>query len=129
MSANRFPARQQKPMDDEITEEWIREIADPSDRDVHGVDATKLRSGDGLWQVGVSVMEFIRGVPLERTLRTRIPAALRAVPGVVEVHEEDREVWTVRGTPSGSALVDAVSVVVDELAPQARDEMARLGAN
>lgn len=124
-AANRFPAHQQEPADDQIAEEWTREIADPHERDVHGVDAVKLRDGDGQWQVTVYVMEFIRDVPLEGTLRTRIPAALRAVPAVVEVSEDDREVWAVRGTPSGSALVDAVARVVDELAPEARDEITR----
>lgn len=92
---------------------------------MHGVDAVKLRDGDGQWQVTVYVMEFIRDVPLEGTLRTRMPAALRAVPAVVEVSEDDREVWAVRGTPSGSALVDAVARVVDELAPEARDDITR----
>ena len=123
-AANRFPARQQKPADEEIAEEWVREIPDPHDRELHGVDAVKLRS-DGLWQVSVYVMEFIRDVPLEDTLRARIPAALRAVPGVVDLREEDREVWSVRGTPTGSALVDAVAPVVDELATQSRDEINR----
>lgn len=124
-AANRFPARQQKPADDELAEEWTREIADPHDRDVFGVGAVKLRSGNGQWQVTVYVMEFIRDIPLEDTLRTRIPAALSSVPGVVEVREDDREVWGVHGAPSGSALVDAVAHVVDELAPRARDEITR----
>lgn len=124
-AANRFPARQQTPADDEIAEEWTREIADPRESDLHGVDAVKLRDGDGQWQVTAYVMEFIRDVPLEDTLRTRIPAALRAVPGVIEVAEDDREVWSVHGSRSGPALVDAVARVVDELAPQARDEITR----
>lgn len=123
--ANEFPARQHVPTDHDLVEEWTRDITDPYERGVRGVDATKLRSGNGEWQVTVWAMEFIRDVALETKLRMRIPAALRAVPGVVEVREDDREVWSVRGTPTGSALVDAVARVVDQLAPEARAEITR----
>ena len=85
------------------------------------MSASKWRSGG--WHIGVDVMEFIRDVPLEGQLRTRILAALRAVPGVEEAAEEDREVWMVRGNPSGAALVDAVATVVDDLAAQTRQEI------
>jgi hypothetical protein len=116
--------RQVTPADHEIASEWVRDVADPRDRDVLGVDAIEWRS-DRRWQVTVAVMEFIRDVPLESELRRRIAAALRAVPGVTAVAEDDREVWGVRGTPTGTALVEAVAPIVDELAPRSRAEIER----
>ena len=58
-------------------------------------------------------MEFIREDPLESTLRHEIASALRGVGGVVQAEEEDREVWILRGEPTGRALVDAVGAVLD----------------
>lgn len=124
--ATMYPVRQGVPVaGDTIEAEWHREIAQPRDRDLHGVDATKWRTGQWPWHVSVYVMQFIRDVPLEVELRRRIIAALRAVPGVTDVAEEDREVWMIRGEPSGAALVDAVAPIVDELAPKAREEIER----
>ena len=120
-----FPVRQLPPSDDETVEVWSRDIAEPKVSQYHGVEAVKSRTGKWPWQVGVWVMEHIRDVPLEDELRHRIIAALRAVPGVVEVIEGDRELWLVRGEPKGLALVDAVAPVVDELAPQAKQEVQR----
>jgi hypothetical protein len=117
-----FPVKQTKPLDDEIADSWSREIADPRQRSVHGVEATKSR---GYWSVGVWAMEHIRDVPLEAKLRAEIIAALRGVPGVEEAEEEDREVWFVTGNPGGAALVTAVAVVIDANAAAIAAEMAR----
>jgi hypothetical protein len=124
-TASRFPVRQLQPQDPEIVEEWVREIGDPHLRSVHGVSASKSRSGKWSWSVMVDVMEFIRDVPLETQLRDRIMLALHDVPGVVDVMEGDRELWLVRGEVSGEKLVNAVSPVVDELAVQSRQEIDR----
>ncbi len=86
--------------DDEVDgeEEWVRET---DDDDVLGVDAVKLEDADEWpWQVTIAVAEFVREDPLEDELRREMDAALRAVPGVADVEEEDREVWIVNGQPS-----------------------------
>jgi len=107
--------------DDEVDGEegWERLVDD----DVLGVEAIKVRDGEWPWQVILAVAEFVRDDPLEIELRERMAAALRAVPGVTDVAEEDREVWIVNGRPSGEALVRAAARVVDELAPRLRDFM------
>ena len=89
--------RQVEPEDETLEEEWIREIAEPRMEDIHGVGATKSRTGPWHWNVTVSVMEFVRACPLELELRTRIMRALRAVPSVTEVAEDDRERWVLQG--------------------------------
>ena len=112
--------------DDEVDgeEAWERLTDDP---DVRGVEAVKLEaSGDWAWQVGVFVAEFVRDDPLEDELRQGMDTALRAVPGVTDVAEEDREVWIVDGAPAGEALVRAAAAVVDRLAPRAREYMGQL---
>jgi hypothetical protein len=43
---------------------------------------------------------------------------MEAVPGVIEVMEQDREVWLVFGDASGEALARAVAGVVDRYADQ-----------
>lgn len=96
-------------------EGWERATDEP---DLRNVEAHK--SEDGGWQVTVWVAEFVREDPLERELREGIASALRAVPGVAAVAEEDREVWEVRGEPSGEALLLAAATVVDALADRAR---------
>lgn len=96
--------------DDELDggdEGWIRDGGD-----LELVEAYFRRELGG-WQVGVAAMELVRSDPLESELRQAVEAALRAVPGVSAVHEEDREVWVVFGQPSGARLVDAVAAVVD----------------
>jgi len=105
--------------DDEVDgdEGWERLTDDP---DVRGVEAVKVGEEEWPWQVIASVAEFLREDPLETELRERMAAALRAVPGVTDVAEEDREVWIVDGEPSGEALVRAAASVVDDLAPRAR---------
>jgi len=68
----------------------------------------------------------LREDPLEAELRERIDSALRGVDGVVDVAEEDREVWYVAGTPSGETLLRAAVQVVDDLADSARSYIASL---
>lgn len=97
-------------------EAWERAVDDP---DLRGVDVQRMDHPDWTWEVFVSVAEFLREGPLEHELRTGVDAALRAVPGVTEVVEEDRELWLVRGDAAGPALVAAVGVVVDGLAERA----------
>jgi cephalosporin-C deacetylase-like acetyl esterase len=65
-------------------------------------------------------MEFIRADPLEAEVRRRIADALRRVSGVTSVDEQDREQWSVTGTPSGEALVRAAAEVVDDLEDRIR---------
>jgi hypothetical protein len=99
-------------------EGWHRPTTDP---DVRGVEAVRhTASGNDLWHVVAYVAEFLRVDPLEDELSAGMIAALRAVPGVTSVEEEDREVWIVGGSPSGEALVRAAAGVVDGLAAQAR---------
>jgi len=117
-----FELRQITPRDPEILEEWKRAVDGPR-ADVYGVDAWRSaglnpRSVIGSWSVAVNAMEFVRDVPFERELRQRIATALRAVPGITDVVEGDREVWVVGGSPSGRDLATAVAAVVDELAPK-----------
>lgn len=102
--------------DDEVdgAEGWIRETDDP---DVRNVEATRTELE---WQVTVWVAEFLREEPLEGELRRGINIALSTVPGVLEVVQEDREVWAVTGQPSGRELVAAAARVVDALAARAR---------
>lgn len=122
----RFEVRRLVPVDEDFAEEWARAIDTPRVRELHGVNAQKWRSRPSWpWRVEVSVMEFVRDDPLEGELRRRIDAALRAVPGVTDVTEDDREVWAVKGSPSGDALVSAVAAVVDSLADRTRAYMER----
>ena len=110
--------------DEEVDGEegWERLIDD----DVRGVEAIKVSDGEWPWQVILAVAEFVREDPLETELRERMAAALRAVPGVTDVAEEDREVWIVNGHPSGEALVSAAAGVVDDLAHRLQDFMEGL---
>ena len=94
---------------------WIR------DGDEFGlVEANKYDAGAWTWQVGVGMAEFIREEPLESEMRRGVEAALRSVPGVTEVAEEDREVWIVQGDADGRELVRAVARLVDSLTDRAR---------
>jgi len=102
------------PTDDEVDEEWSR-VTD--DRESRGVTAITPRNY--MWQVFVSLAEFVRQEPLESEMRHGMVDAPRAVPGVTDVTEGDREVWDVEGTPSGRALVEAAATVVDALAARA----------
>jgi hypothetical protein len=72
-------------------------------------------SFDQSWHVEVAAMEFLRG-GAEDDVRQAIAEALRAVPGVEEVREDDREVWRVTGTPSGEAMAQAVDEALEPYA-------------
>jgi hypothetical protein len=116
-----YAAKQIEPLDDEIAEEWLRDIPAGVAHDAQGVDVTKQAgAGEWAWRVTVSAMEFIREDPLESMLRAEIVTALRAVAGVKRAEADDREVWVVDGTPTGQALVDAVGAVVDRHADAIR---------
>jgi hypothetical protein len=105
---------------------WQRLKDEP---DIRDVEVIRLNSdGPWQWQVVVSVMEFIREDPLEADLREAMAAALRAVPGVVRVSEEDREVWIVDGSPAGEQLTEAAARVVDQFAVRTRDHYEKLGS-
>jgi hypothetical protein len=105
---------------------WQRLTDEP---DIRGVEVIRFNTdGPWQWQVVVSVMEFIREDPLEAELREAMAAALRAVPGVARVHEEDREVWVVDGSPSGEKLTHAAARVVDDFAARTRDHYEQLGS-
>jgi hypothetical protein len=109
------------PSSEDVVEYWIRDIANPLDRSRFGVDASKsLDQQRWPWQVDVCAMAGVRDVPLEKELRRTIMKALRAVPGVVEAKEGDREFWIVRGHPSGQALVAAVATVLDAYSVELR---------
>lgn len=97
--------------------EWVRE----TDDDVRGVGALQLADeGRWTWQIFVSMAEFVREEPLETEMRAAVDQAIRAVAGVTEVAEEDREVWILSGDPMGEELVRSVGAAVDRLAPRAR---------
>jgi hypothetical protein len=113
--------------DSELAEAWTRTITDPSLRYVHGVEAQKwLAKSNWPWRINVWVMELVRDEELQAELRKRIATAVRAVRGVTNVAEEDREVWVISGAPSGEALVRSVAEVVDELAERALAVIAQM---
>jgi hypothetical protein len=95
------------------------------DDDVLGVSVTS--GEEGSFQVFVAAAEFVREEPLEGRLRAAVARELAAVEGVEEVFEEDREVWTVEGTPSGEALAKAVASVVNTLHQELQDHLDTLG--
>jgi hypothetical protein len=104
---------------------WERLTDDP---DIRRVGARKITVGEWpYWDVVVAVAEFLRTDPLESELRQQMGAALQAVDGAEMVWEEDTEVWGVRGTVSGEALVRAAAGVVDHLAARARAHIDSLG--
>jgi hypothetical protein len=105
--------RHATPSDDEIEEEWWREVDDM----LRGMTATKWP--DGLWQLWVELANVLREEPLESEMRRGMESALSAVPGVTDVREGDREIWDVDGTPSPEALIEAAAVVVDALVERA----------
>ena len=107
--------------DDEILAEWVREGDDP---DIQMVDVCQLaRGGEWPWQVEVAAAEFVREEPFESEFRDRIDQAIRSVPGVQHVVEEDREVWLVSGNPDAEHLVRTVADAVDALAEGIRAAM------
>lgn len=111
------------PLDDEFSEEWVRESSEP---DIRGFGVARLRES-GEWQVSVALAEFVRDDPLETEMRQGIQRSIERVPGVESVSEHDRETWGVTGNPSGEVLAQAVAEVLDELADRARTYMTGLG--
>lgn len=106
-----------QPEDEEILEVWSRIT---EDHDLLGVESSCLREGDWRWSVFVSVMEFIRVESLKSEISVAITSGIAAVPGVEQVHHDDRETWVIRGRPEGPTLVRAVAEVVDRFAPKTR---------
>ena len=106
---------QATPMDDEVEEEWER----MTDDEFRNISAGK--PSNYMWQVTVALAEFLREEPLESEMRREMDRALRAVPGVTEVTEDDREIWDVDGSPSGQALAVAAAAVVDTIATRAHE--------
>jgi hypothetical protein len=111
---------ERREVDPTMDEDWVR-VTD--DEEVLGVEAFKA---DDQWFVVVSMAEFVREEPLESELRRGVDHAIRSVSGVTNVWEEDREQWGAEGTPSGPALVRAVSTVIDNLADRARAHIDNL---
>lgn len=105
------------PQELEGDEGWQRLTRTPL---LRGVEAIRYPGEDDQWQVSVWVAEFVRSDPLEARLRDGMRNALLAVAGVEEVAEEDREVWLVTGSPTGTALVEAAAGVVDGMADDVR---------
>lgn len=101
--------------DDEVDgdEAWERMTDQPELRNVEAIRT------EANWQVHVWVAEYVREEPLESELCDRMTQALQAVPGATRVIQEDREVWSVDGTPGGDRLLKAACRVVDDLADRA----------
>jgi len=111
--------------DAELLEEWHRQTADPAIRNAY---ATKISQTGWSWQVRFPVLEFVReDSPSFGPVLTGIRHELQGVSGVVEVEHEDREVFIVRGTPSGEDLVRAAGRAVDGLSDRLRDDYNGLG--
>jgi hypothetical protein len=105
-------------------EGWERITDEP---EVHCVEAIKTADADAwFWSVTISAMEFVREDPLSRTCARAFPWALRSVPGVPDVAEQDREVWVVSGSPSGEGLVRACASAVDTFADRIRSHVSGL---
>lgn len=118
VASTREEIRRVEPEDGDVAEEWIRETNEP---ELRGVDVTRWTDGgDWPWHVGIYVAGLVREQPLASELRGKLADALRAVAGVEEVAEQDREVWIVRGDASGVALTAAAACVVDEMADRLR---------
>jgi hypothetical protein len=108
-------------VDEEFEQAWIRRTDEPDVRSVSAQEfSIRHNSPNGGWQVMVAAMEFVRGGETEAELRRGIISALRAIPEVTNVYEEDREVWGVDGNPSGHELVAAAAAVVDQFADRIR---------
>ena len=105
--------------DEDFEEQWQRTTDEPNFRDL---SVSRSRWAEE-WSLWVNAAEFIRDEPLEGEFRSGLDAALRAVPNVTDVREEDREVWIITGTATGPELIAAASVVVDSIAPRAIHEL------
>ena len=101
----------------------IVERSAASDHDVEQdrVEAVRLRGpGEWPWQVQVSVADFLREEPLDVELGISVDRAIRSIDGVADVQHEEREVWVVRGAPSGEALVHGVAAAMERFAARIR---------
>lgn len=102
-------------MSDDVEEAWTRIPPDP----LGSMEAYRFEGGVD-WRVVISMAEFVREEPLESEMRRGVAEALRGVPGVTKVFEEDREQWLIEGSPSGEDLLQACAPVIDALADRAR---------
>jgi hypothetical protein len=117
-----LPQQVVPPMDTAVEEQWRRRTSEPN---VRSVTVSKLRLRTAWsWSVIIGAAEFVREKPLESEMRRAVATALRSVPGVTEVAEDDREVWVVAGTPTGEALATAAADAVDGLADRIRAHIA-----
>lgn len=103
----------------DVVERWSLRTEDEP-LDVVGVEAMRLdEEGDWPWQVHVSVAEFLRAESLDVELDISVDRALRSVEGVADTRNDD-DVWSVRGAPSGEAVVVAVSAALGRFAARIR---------
>jgi hypothetical protein len=109
--------------DVEGDEAWNRLSGEPH---LFGVEVIKNDQPDG-WQVTFWALEHVREEPLESQLRRGIERRLRAVEGVTDVQEEDREIYWVTGSSSGEDLSAAGAAAVDDFADQLRSSYGALG--
>ena len=109
-----------EPYDDEALESWIS-ITD--EEDLFGVEANQYEDSEWPWQIGITVMELIREEPLESALISEITSAVQSVSGVTNACQEDREVWIVKGEPSGKEWVKVCSLVLDRWSDSIREEV------
>jgi hypothetical protein len=122
-AAETIQVRERTPLDETVLEEWERVT---TERDVSGVGVSKISETGYSWQVFINVAEFIRKEPLQGQLFTAISQALLDVPGVTSAVQEDREVWLVKGSPTGEELVRHCSRALNNMYPQLKAEYESL---
>ena len=115
--------RQVPSTDRGIEERWARPTRE---RDVRSVSATTRRLGEWTWSVFFAAAEFVRDEPFQTELRRAVTTALKSVPGVTKVVQEDREKWIVAGEPNGEALIKAAAAAIDGLADRIRAHIKSL---
>lgn len=104
--------------DDDVVESWSHP---GDDGDVLGVEAVRLRGpGEWPWQVQVCVAEFLWQQPLDVELVISVDRVIRSIAGVADVQHEQRDVWVVRGAPSGEELVQGVAAAMERFAARIR---------
>ena len=108
------------PADGGVVEQWsLRSEHEPLD--VVGVEALRRDdAGEWPWKVHVSVADFLRTEPLDVELGISVDRALRSVEGVADTQHAAGDVWSVRGAPSGEAVVVAVSEALGRFAARIR---------
>lgn len=111
------------PFDQAIREHW--EVS-ANDIDLFGFSALCEPAMQYPWSLCINVAEFIRHEPLDTEFRTRLVAALAGVAGVTAIEEADRDVWVVAGEPEGQALVDAVLLLLLDMAPELSAELLQV---